>query len=99
MGDRGDHDAAIWVVTMGGMRNTGTGPSEVMVLRDGARAFLAVFNFSGAPVTRTLSLARAGLEPRRLYSVTDLWSGETSTAQGTLTVALEQDSAKLFQLE
>jgi len=79
--------------------NTGTGPSEVLVLRDGSSTYLALFNFSGSAVTRSVSLARAGLDPARIYTVTDLWTGATWTAHGTLDVPLDRDYAKLLQLD
>jgi len=79
--------------------NTGTGPSEVMVLRDGGATYLAVFNFSGQAVMRSIDLARAGLDAGRSYRVIDLWSGQESAAQGVLQVPLAQDESRLLQLE
>jgi alpha-galactosidase len=78
--------------------NTGTGPSEAMVLHHGGVSYLAVFNFSGRAGSRTIDLARAGLDPGRSYTVTDLWTGAVSTARGSLGVSLDTDAATLLQL-
>jgi len=78
--------------------NTGTNPSEVLVLQSGGSTYLAVFNFSGGSVTKSINLVRAGLDGARTYGVTDLWSGATSAARGTLTVTLDRYYAKLLQL-
>jgi hypothetical protein len=69
------------------------------IRRDGRTSYLALFNFSGKSVTRAINLSRAGLAPGRTYAVTDLWSGAASTAQGMLSVSLDRDQAKLFQLD
>jgi hypothetical protein len=78
--------------------NTGTNPAELFVLLDGAVAYLAVFNFSGSAATKTIDLSRAGLDGARSYAVTDLWSGATSSASGTLQLAVDAGAAKLLQL-
>ena len=78
--------------------NTGTNPSNVLVLHDGSTYYLAVFNYGAAAVSQAVDLARAGL-PTATFAVTDLWSGATSTASGTLTVALDPESAKLLALK
>jgi hypothetical protein len=78
--------------------NTGTNPSDVLVLHDGATYYIAVFNFGASAVTRPVDLARAGLSAATSYSVTDLWSGATSTATGTLNVSLDAGFARIFAL-
>jgi hypothetical protein len=77
--------------------NTGTNPSELLVLADGASTYLAVFNFAGTAITKSIDLGRAGLDPSRRYAVTDLWSGATSSAQGTLQLPVDSHAAKLLQ--
>ena len=79
--------------------NTGTNPSNEMVLQDGGTYYLAVFNFETSAVTDAVHLGRAGLSATQTYTVTDLWTGGTSTAQGTLSVALDAESPKLFELK
>jgi hypothetical protein len=69
------------------------------VLRHGGTAYLAVFNFSGRAVSRDVALARVGLEHGRTYAVTDLWTGATSSARGSLPLWLDTDSARLLQLD
>jgi hypothetical protein len=79
--------------------NTGTNPSNVLVLFDGTTSYLAVFNYGTSAVTETIDLARAGLDKARTYAVSDLWSGAASTATGMLSVSLDAESAKLFALQ
>jgi hypothetical protein len=79
--------------------NTGTNPSNVLVLHDGSTYYLAVFNYTTSAVTESIDLARAGLGASTAYAVTDLWSGATSNATGMLSVSLDAESAKLFALE
>jgi alpha-galactosidase len=78
---------------------SGTASADVFVLADGDRAYLAVFNFGGGAVTRSIDLARAGLSASQSYAVTDLWTGTTTSASGTLSVPLEAGFARLFELE
>jgi alpha-galactosidase len=79
--------------------NTGTNPSSVLVLADGATHYLAVFNFTASAVTTPVDLARAGLGATTAYAATDLWAGTTSTVTGTLIVQLGANGAKLFELK
>ncbi len=79
--------------------NTGTNPSNVLVLENGGVTYLAVFNFGTSAVTTAVDLARAGLSGSQSYAVTDLWTGGTATAQGTLSVALDAEFGKLFALK
>ncbi len=79
--------------------NTRTEPADVLVLHDGAKHYLAVFNFRSSAVTNMVDLARAGLDVSTTYTATDLWSGSVSTAKGTLGVSLEPGFARLFALQ
>jgi len=78
--------------------NTGTAPSDVLTLADGGSYYVAVFNFSSTPETKTVDLGRAGLDSAADYVATDLWTGAATTAHGTLTVTLDPGFARLFAL-
>ena len=78
--------------------NTGTRAAELFVLRDGATTYLAAFNFSGGDVTRTIDLARAGLDRGRDYRVTDLWTNQSWTARDRVSLGLGKDYARLLKL-
>jgi hypothetical protein len=79
--------------------NSGAATATALVLQDGPRLTLALFNTSGAAANASVDLARAGLDPSHAYAVTDLWTGAQSTATGTLTVSIDAASGKLLRLE
>jgi len=79
--------------------DTGTAPASVFVLHDGARHYLAVFNFGDAATTTTVDLARAGLDPTADYQTQDLWTGAAATARGRLPLTLTARFAKLLALQ
>ncbi len=79
--------------------NTGTSAATEFVLVDGTTYYLAVFNFGTSATTTSVDLARAGLDGTHAYAVSDLWSGVASSATGTLSVALEAGSGKIFTLK
>ena len=61
--------------------------------------YVAVFNFDGTRGARkTVSLSRAGLNPKVLYRVDDLWEGTEQETAGELVVDLKPAEAKLFKL-
>jgi len=61
--------------------------------------YMAVFNFDGTKGARkTVSLSRAGLNPKVLYRVDDLWEGTEQETAGELVVDLKPAEAKLFKL-
>jgi len=76
--------------------NTGTDPSDVFFLQDGATAYLAVFNYGSAAEAKVVDLARAGLSGSAAYTATDVWTGSTSSVTGTLTVDLDAGAGRLF---
>jgi hypothetical protein len=78
--------------------NTGTDPSSVLVLHDGGTHYLAVFNFGTGAATTSVHLPRAGIDGTVDHTVTDLWSGATSTARGVLGVSVEAGSARLLTI-
>ncbi|MFD2614956.1 carbohydrate-binding protein [Paenibacillus gansuensis] len=80
--------------------NTGSGAANAFVLNDGAGVYyLAVFNYSTTSgTTVSVNLGRAGLNGSTSYTVTDLWTGGTSTASGSLSVTLGAKQSKLFKL-
>jgi hypothetical protein len=79
--------------------NTGTGASDTFTLRDGGTTYVATFNFGGGRTTRSIDLARAGLDGGRTYGVLDVWTGETWTVRGTLKVGLDGHGARLLRLQ
>lgn len=79
--------------------NTGTTPSPEFVLQNGSTWYLAVFNFGTTASTVAVDLARAGLDGTHTYAATDLWSGATSSATGTLSVSLDAGFGRLFSLQ
>jgi hypothetical protein len=79
--------------------NTGTGPSDVFFLQDGASAYLAVYNFGSSAATKVVDLARAGLSGTMQYTAMDLWSGSASSVTGSLSVNLDARTGRLFSLQ
>ncbi|HXU79027.1 MAG TPA: immunoglobulin domain-containing protein, partial [Methylomirabilota bacterium] len=77
--------------------NTGTNAAEVFVRPDGNTWYVAVFNYSALPASRSLNLARLGISGT--FTAMDLWSGALSGVSGTTwTVNLGARQAKLFRL-
>lgn len=65
----------------------------------GDALYVAAFNFDGTTAARkTISLARAGLDPKAYYRVVDLWEGKEHEAAGQLVVDLAPAEAKIFKL-
>jgi hypothetical protein len=79
--------------------NTGTSAASAFVLANGGLTYLALFNFTPSAETETIDLTRAGLSAAQAYTVTDLWTGETSTAVRTLTVDVASEDGKLLELQ
>jgi hypothetical protein len=80
--------------------NTGTTPVNVMVAEKNGVYYLAVFNYDyNNPLTTSIDLGRAGLNSTTQYKVTDLWSGATSTATGSLSVNLGAAQSTIFELQ
>jgi alpha-galactosidase len=78
--------------------NTGAKAADAFVMNDEESFYIAVFNYSSVPVSKTINLARAGLDGNTIYKLTDLWTGAVSQAQGTLNVALDPMESKLIRL-
>jgi hypothetical protein len=79
--------------------NTGTSAVNVMVAQSGTTYYLAVFNYDGSKVSnQTIDLGRAGLSSSTQYDVTDLWTGATSSATGSITVNLNQAESTILKL-
>jgi hypothetical protein len=78
--------------------NTGTDPSDVLVLSAGGTHYLAIFNFGANAATKSVDLVRAGLDGSASYAVTDLWTGAASTASGTFGTTVDAHFARLFSL-
>jgi hypothetical protein len=78
---------------------SGASATDALTMQNGATAYVAVFNFGGSATTKTVSMARAGLDPQKTYTVTDLTTGTTSTATGNLSVPLDATDAKVLSLQ
>lgn len=80
--------------------NTGTAPVNILVAQQGATYYIAVFNYDlSNPLSEQVDLGRAGLNNTNQYTVTDLWSGATSSATGSLTVSLGAAESTILKLQ
>ncbi|WP_158790920.1 IPT/TIG domain-containing protein [Granulicella sp. L60] len=80
--------------------NTGTAPVNVLVAQQSNVYYVAVFNYDIAnPLNTTIDLGRAGLNSSTAYSVTDLWTGKTSSATGSLLVSLGAAESTILKLQ
>ncbi len=80
--------------------NSGSAASDVFVRADGGAVLVAAFDFDPAkPAMKSIDLARAGLDANGNYAVTDLWTGDKTSAKGTLAVSLNPGESKIFRLE
>ncbi|MCD8387109.1 MAG: alpha-galactosidase [Bacteroidales bacterium] len=70
---------------------------DAYYLVDGDNAYLAVYNFTDRPTTRTIPLADLGLS--RCSSATELWSGSTLTPGSTLTLTIPPTDVALIRLK
>lgn len=78
--------------------NTGTSATDVFLRRDGARLYVAVFNYGASATVKTLNLGRLGVPVA--FTAVDLWTGEVSPVGGaTWNVNLAAKQAKLFRLD
>jgi hypothetical protein len=80
--------------------NTGDNPTSVLVAQAGNTYYLAVFNYDGNnALTESIDLAHAGLSGSANYTVTDLWTGSTTKANGSLQVNLESAESTIYKLQ
>ncbi|MFD0696618.1 OmpL47-type beta-barrel domain-containing protein [Paenibacillus sp. GCM10027628] len=80
--------------------NTGANAADTFMLNDNGTYYLAVFNYNAASsATKSVNLARAGLNGVGSYLRTDLWTGTEDKVSGTLDVALQPAESKLFKLQ
>lgn len=77
--------------------NTGYNAANVFSATKNGVTYVAVFNYSNAAVTNNVNLSRLGLGSGN-YTVKELYSGTTSTSQGTLSVQLPQADAALYAI-
>jgi alpha-galactosidase len=77
--------------------NTGYNAANVFSATKNDVTYVAVFNYSNAAVTNNVNLSRLGLGSGN-YTVKELYSGATSTTQGTLSVQLPQADAALYAI-
>ncbi|WP_261301480.1 OmpL47-type beta-barrel domain-containing protein [Paenibacillus andongensis] len=80
--------------------NTGANAADTFMLNDNGTYYLAVFNYNGASSsTKSVDLARAGLNGISNYLRTDLWTGTEDMVSGKLNVTLKPAESKLFKLQ
>lgn len=77
--------------------NTGNNAANIFYATHNNVTYVAVFNYSNAGTTNNISLNRIGLGSGT-YNVKELYSGTTSTAQGTLSAQLPQADAALYAI-
>lgn len=77
--------------------NTGYNAANIFSATHNDVTYLAVFNYSDAAVTNNVNLSRLGLGSGT-YTVKELYSGTTSTTQGTLSVQLPKADAALYAI-
>jgi alpha-galactosidase len=79
--------------------NSGDHAPDLLSMTNGSTTYLAVFNFGSGSETQTVDLGRVGLDSSRKYAVTDVWSGDISSAKGTLNVPLASQEGRLLALQ
>jgi hypothetical protein len=80
--------------------STANNPTSVLVAQSGNTYYLAVFNYDGnSPMVQSIDLGHAGLSGSTKYTVTDLWTGATSTATGSLPVNLNPAESTIYKLQ
>ncbi|MFC5648356.1 S-layer homology domain-containing protein [Paenibacillus solisilvae] len=79
--------------------NTGANAADTFVLQDGSDYYIAVFNYSANNAAdKTIDLARAGLSADQTYNLLDVWTGDTTSSSGSLSLTLQPAESKLFKL-
>lgn len=78
--------------------NTGTGAADTFIMQEGKDYYLAVFNYTNAPVSKTVDFARVGIPSSSKVKVTDLWTNASSQAAGQLKVDLNGAQSKLYKI-
>jgi alpha-galactosidase len=71
--------------------------ADTFVHHDGDTTYVAAFGYGTDERAVDLDLSRLGLQ-RGTYEVTELWTGETSTARGTLRATVPPEDARVFAL-
>jgi Alpha galactosidase C-terminal beta sandwich domain len=80
--------------------STAQNPTSVLVAQSGNTYYLAVFNYDGnSPMVQSIDLGHAGLSSSAKYTVTDLWTGVTSSATGSLSVNLNPAESTIYKLQ
>jgi len=81
--------------------NTGLSAADMFILKDKNDYYVALFNYSDAPVERNLNFARAGIEGGngKTYEVTNLWTGKKSKVKGEWKVSLKARESVLVKLQ
>ncbi|WP_343586183.1 T9SS type A sorting domain-containing protein [Flavobacterium sp.] len=77
--------------------NTGYNAANVFSATYNNVTYVAVFNYGNTTMTNNISFSRLGLGSGN-YTVKELYSGATSTAQSTLSVQLPQADAAIYAI-
>jgi hypothetical protein len=80
--------------------STGNFAAQVLVAQSGSTYYLAVFNYDpNNSTTVSVDLGHAGLSSSATYKVTDLWTGNPSSANGSLQVNLNPAESTILKLQ
>ena len=80
--------------------DTGINAADTFVLKDNRDYYLAVFNYTQTPVTKTIDLARAGISGATNYTVTDLWTDNSynTNGDGQINISLAGAQSVLYKI-
>lgn len=74
--------------------------TNVFVWKNGPATFAAVFNYEATnPLEFTVNLERLGLDPKTVYKMTNVWTGETTQHQGNLRLNLDKAESVILRFE
>jgi alpha-galactosidase len=76
--------------------NTGDKSGRFFTRVIGNTRYLAVFNFSGNPMTEDIDLKKLGLDPKNSYRVKELYTNKTMDVKGDLPISLDQKDAAIY---
>lgn len=74
-------------------------PSDTFTLKTDDTFYMAVFNYGDSNTSKSIDLARAGLDSGKKYTVTELWTDTTTEEEGTLNTGnMNAYSCKLYKI-
>jgi hypothetical protein len=81
--------------------NAGSAAADTFMLVDGAKTYVAAFNFdANVATTRTIDVTRLGLPANQPLLASDVWSGQTlGPVTTSLSIALAPGEARIVSLE